>query len=187
MSGVRPVTPSRSWLRLDALLSVNPKIAALTDAEFRAWVLSLCSAKLQQSEGSWASEAYYRLGLGAYAEHLPALLAAGLLERDDDDLLVVHDWHEWQPKDETSAERSRRYRDRLKERREAVTRDATYATRGATQTRRDETRRDVTDETRVATQGTSRRAAGTPTKTADVLRRLAVVGGQYVAVESKPA
>lgn len=122
----RHATPSRLWIKLDALIHRNPKAAKLTDAQFRAYVTSLCEAKLTQSEGEWRDQEHYAFAVGSrVARHLPALLAAGLLEQADDGWISVHDWTDWQTKDPTSAERSRRYREKQRAERNGrgVTRD----------------------------------------------------------------
>lgn len=145
----RSPAPSRAWLRIDALLSFNPKVAALSDAEFRAWILSLCAAKLAQSEGEWPSETYYSAAIGRdYAGHLPALVDAGLIDRDADGWLAMHDWAEWQPKDPTAKERAKRYRDRHR----TVTRDDTPVTRDVTPVTRTEERRGDQSRTEESTQ-----------------------------------
>lgn len=122
---LREPTPSRYWIKLDALLHRNPKVGRLTDAAFRAYIVSLCEAKLCQSEGEWPSRDHYTFAVGPkVARHLDALIAAHLLEIDADGWVRVHDWSDWQPKDPTSAERSRRYRDKKRGERDA-TRDDT--------------------------------------------------------------
>jgi hypothetical protein len=57
----------------------NPKVAALTDAEYRAWHLSLASARHQTPCGQWPSRAYLEQGLGAYAEHIDVLVKRDLI------------------------------------------------------------------------------------------------------------
>jgi hypothetical protein len=124
----RPATPSRFWVKLDALLHRNPKIARLTDAQFRAYITVLGEAKLCQSEGEWPSEEHLRFAIGAKASrHIPTLVDARLLEVDRDGWVRVHDWNDWQPRDPTAAARSARYRARQKAERDTrnVTRDAT--------------------------------------------------------------
>lgn len=135
-------TPSRYWIKLDALLTRNPKVARLSDGAFRAFITSLCEAKLCQSEGEWPSRDHYLFAVGPKAgRHLDALLGAGLLEVDDDGWIRVHDWSEWQPKDATSAERSKRYRDRLR----AASRDERGVTRDAPWRDTEESRGDLRD------------------------------------------
>jgi hypothetical protein len=121
----RQATPSRYWIKLDALLHRNPKVGRLSHPAFRAFVTSLCEAKLCQSEGEWPSRDHYAFAVGTkVARHFDTLVNAGLLELDDDGWVRVHDWGDWQPKDPTAAERSKRYRDRKRGDRVA-TRDAT--------------------------------------------------------------
>lgn len=131
---LREPTPSRYWIKLDALLHRNPKVGRLSDAAFRAFIVTLCEAKLCQSEGEWPSRDHYVFAVGPRAaRHLDTLLEARLLEAEDG-WIRVHDWADWQPKDPTAAERSRRYRDRQR-----ASRDAT---RGATGRHTEESRGD---------------------------------------------
>lgn len=124
----RPTFPSRVWLRLDGLLHRNPKVARLTDAQFRALVTTWCEGKLAQSEGEWPTVDHWRWAVGSkHAKHLDALVEAGLLEVDDDGWLRIHDWSAWQPKDATAAARAKAYRDRHRASR-TVTRDDTNRT-----------------------------------------------------------
>jgi len=147
----RTPTPSRLWIKLDALIHRNPKTAQLSDGQFRAYLVSLCEAKVTQSEGEWPSREHYTYAVGPkVARHLPALLEAGLLEESADGWIGVHDWTEWQPKDPTAAARSKRYRDRK--------RDGTSATRDATDRhidRGEEKQEERGDADRVASGGLS--------------------------------
>lgn len=135
MSDEKPVFPSRVWWRADAFIHRNPKVARRlkSDSERWAYVVTLGEAKVQQVEGEWASREHYELALGdRLAEHVDALLAAGLLDQDDDGVIRVHDWSEWQVADRTSAERSRRYREKKRLQRDGTSRNV--ATRDDTHT-----------------------------------------------------
>jgi hypothetical protein len=146
----RQAAPARLWIKLDALLHRNPKAARLSDAEFRAYVTSLCEAKLSRSEGEWPDVEHYRFAVGRrLARHLPALLAAGLLEASDG-WIAVHDWSDWQPRDATAAERAKRYRDKKRDERD-VTRDVTSTKRDerdVTQSREEESREEESRDAR---------------------------------------
>jgi len=135
----KPIVPSRVWFRLDALLPRNLKASRLTDAEFRAYIVSLCEAKLTRSEGEWPSIEHWQFAVGpVLAQHLDVLTERGFLELGEDGTVYVHDWDEWQPKDPTAAERQRRHRDKVR-------RQTLHVTRDVTQTRQEQNISDNTD------------------------------------------
>lgn len=59
----------------------NPKVAALNDAEYKAWHLTLRSARSQVPAGQWASREYLERALGEYAVHIDVLMRRDLLRR----------------------------------------------------------------------------------------------------------
>ncbi len=69
------------WLRLHYHAPKNPKVMGLpSDAARWAWVVALCEAKQQMTEGEWASEKHLRGVLGRHARHLPVLPACVVRE-----------------------------------------------------------------------------------------------------------
>lgn len=102
---------SRRWIKVDVQITRNPKIARLTDGQFRAEITSLTQAKLCDVEGEWPSVEHWRAAVGPeLAAHLDALVAGDLLELDPAGPIRVHDWADHQQNDPTAAERAARYR-----------------------------------------------------------------------------
>jgi hypothetical protein len=115
-----------AYVRLSARLPVHPDLTGLpSDSARWCWVVILCEAKLQPEPGVFRSLAHLRSVVGwRLARTLPALFAAGLLERpgtgSSDGPVEVHNWSRWQSlsrPDLTQADRSRRYRQRQKAKR----------------------------------------------------------------------
>ena len=141
-----PVIAARLYLRVDALMHRNPKIGRLSDAQYRAYMTTLCEGKLARSEGEWPSTDHLAFAVGQKAaRHLPALIAAGLIEVDRDGWVRVHDWQDYQPKDTQAAERAKRYRDRKRDRATAQRDAERDASRDGRDASRDD--RDVTTQT----------------------------------------
>ena len=95
------------WITLDVGLPEHPKLLELpNDAARYGWVVTLCAAKRQSRPGQFSSELHYRGVVHGYAKYLPDYCRVGLLERDEDGVLHIHDWerHQW-------AVRQRRHRD----------------------------------------------------------------------------
>ncbi len=147
-----PVVPSRSWIRLDAQLARSLKVSRLSDAEFRAYIATLCEGKAQPCEGTWPSAEHWAhtmrqvlaLAHDDAALILDALVAKAFMEVAQDGSVAIHDWDDWQPKDPTAAERAARHRAKQRQVLEAA-RAAVVTGRGVT---RDvtQTRLDVVDE-----------------------------------------
>lgn len=57
----------------------NPKVAALSNAEFRAWVYAGLSARMMVPAGQWPSRAHLSRALGDLAEHIDALVRRDLI------------------------------------------------------------------------------------------------------------
>lgn len=87
-----------SWITMDTKLGRHPKMAALpSDAARYGWVLTLLEAKEQRHAGTFASGNHYRHVMGKYGRFLDAYIKAGLLDKDEDGTIHVHDWgrHQW--------------------------------------------------------------------------------------------
>lgn len=94
-----------SWLRLDDGFPQHPKIAALTDRQFRDW-LTLLAYCARYKTGGEVPEGSLRV-LGVRSASVAAFQELGLLED-----LTVHDWEKYNPADPTNAERQARHRTR---------------------------------------------------------------------------
>lgn len=98
-----------AWLRVDDGLAEHRKLLALKRSDRWTWVELLCYVARQNNGGHIPS------GICTTMRYVtPSFLTtcedAGLLDRDDNGVLVVHDWADYNPKDPTGADRQRRYR-----------------------------------------------------------------------------
>lgn len=98
-----------SWLRIDDGFASHPKIAQLSDKEFRVWMRTLCYCARYQDP------TVDHVALG----EVPGLTKAAIMKFSELGLidpmgagLEIHDWERYQPKDATGAERQARWRAR---------------------------------------------------------------------------
>lgn len=109
-----------SWLRLDDGFAQHPKVAALSDREFRHWIRLLTWCARYKTGGDVPDYALRELAIGSKVR--AAFVELGLLDEDDEGL-TVHDWEQFNPP--SGAERQKRYRDRKKNATRNVTRYVT--------------------------------------------------------------
>lgn len=96
-----------SWLRVDDRFADHPKIGALTDREFRIWVRTLCyCARYRDPTVDDATLAAVK---GLDRKRVERFFELDLLDREADSF-VIHDWHEYAPKDPTGADRQAKWR-----------------------------------------------------------------------------
>jgi hypothetical protein len=125
------------WLKLHSGTTDHPKVIGLRDDRVRwAYIVVLCEAKKATPPGGWANERHFRHCVPHHYRYLDDLLDAGLLEMDDE-RIVVHDWDDYQA-DPTAADRQRRARARHRN----VSRDVTVTSRLETRQDKKETRQD---------------------------------------------
>lgn len=107
---------SLPWFRLYADVYRNPKVARLTDKQFRFWVGCLCLAS--ENAGFLPSDQdisfQLRMSEHAAASRKAELLAAGLLD-DTPDGFKPHNWADRQFQSDSSHERVVRYRERMRQ------------------------------------------------------------------------
>jgi hypothetical protein len=98
-----------SWLRIDDRMASHPKIAQLTDREFRIWMrlLSFCAAYQDPSVDKVALSEVN----GLSPVIVTRFAALDLLDIAGDSY-EIHDWTHFQPKDLTGADRQARWRAR---------------------------------------------------------------------------
>lgn len=87
-----------SWITVDTKLPDHPKMAALpSDTARWGWLVTLLEAKEQRVPGTFAGERHYRHVMVRHGRFLPDYLKVGLMDRDEDGTLHVHDWkrHQW--------------------------------------------------------------------------------------------
>jgi hypothetical protein len=86
------------WITVDCELGNHPKMAALPNDSARyGWILTLTEAKKQRTPGTFASANHFRHVMGRHGRFLNDYIKAKLIDKADDDTLLVHDWrrHQW--------------------------------------------------------------------------------------------
>jgi hypothetical protein len=101
------------WLRLDDGFAMHPKIAALSDRDYRAWTKVLLYCARYRTQGDVPDHAFREIGINAQSRR--KFIAVGLLDLDADGITSIHDWADFNPPDPTNAERQKRWRERQKE------------------------------------------------------------------------
>lgn len=104
-----PLDQEMSWLRIDDRFANHPKIARLSDKEFRIWMRTLCYCAAYQDPTVDAAAIREVVGL------TPAMVIKfhdfGLLDPMGADH-EIHDWASYQPTDKTGADRQAKWRAR---------------------------------------------------------------------------
>lgn len=100
-----------SWVRLDDRFDEHPKVADLTDAEFRTWLRVLCYCS--RVKDPTVDRATRNSVAGLTAARVKRYADLGLLDVSDG-VHVVHDWLVYAPKDQTNAIRQAKWRARRK-------------------------------------------------------------------------
>lgn len=99
------------WFRFHSDAMRNPKVAKLTDREFRLWVRLLSVAA--ENDGTIPALDDLKLVLNARLDHLLAgverLLSVGLIDRKDTGY-EPHNWNKFQYKSDTSTDRVQKFR-----------------------------------------------------------------------------
>jgi hypothetical protein len=118
-----------SWLRIDDGFTNHPKILELTDSEFRTWIRLLCHCS--RVEDPSVDAATKREVAGLSAGRVARYWKIGLLDKTGDDY-EVHNWPQYRKKDETNADRQRRWRARQRIQRNAESNGSNGVTEGVT-------------------------------------------------------
>ena len=112
------------WFRFYNDAFANPKVAKLTDKQFRLWVQLLAVAS--KNDGFIPSVTDLKHVLNRRLDHLltgvKELLSAGLITPYKGGF-TPNDWNEYQYKSDTSAERTRKYRNSVKRHSDALDTD----------------------------------------------------------------
>ena len=98
-----------SWLRIDDRFASHPKVAQLSDKEFRVWMRTLCFCA--SYEDPTVDRVAVREISGLTRVMVMKFADLGLLDPSGAGH-EVHDWELYQPKDRTGAERQARWRAR---------------------------------------------------------------------------
>lgn len=94
------------WLRLDERFATNPKVAALSNLEFRVWVRAMLYCSTHRTDGKLPVSAEVKELTDAMRKTFRSLKLLDVKRGFD----YVHDWDEYNPSDPTAAERAKRYR-----------------------------------------------------------------------------
>lgn len=107
-----------TWFRLTNTVVDNPKVQALPDALFKAWVNLLCVASQNHGVLPPLSDIAFKLRMSETkaATLLETLEKRFLFDRDETGSYVPHDWNDHQFKSDSSTDRVRAHRDRMKRR-----------------------------------------------------------------------
>lgn len=104
-----------SWFRLYSEALDDPKVGALSDSQFRVWLMVLMVQCSVGTDDGWTglsiSALAWRIRRDCGAD-LEALVGVGLLGVDESGVVFVPAWSSRQFKSDSSAERVRRYRER---------------------------------------------------------------------------
>lgn len=98
-----------TWLRVDDKFPRHPKVAALTDREFRVWVRVLCYCAEYKTKGKLPDSARQEIA-GLTNATVTRYVTLGLLDKDRKGACEVHDWRLYNPSDPTAAARMREHR-----------------------------------------------------------------------------
>lgn len=99
------------WIKWDANAHKDEKIAALTDTQFRAFIVIIAEAKQLRSGGVFNSRAHVAACIGGrLARAVPGLLEHGLLMQSEAGQIIVSNYSQHQV-DPTSAVRQKRWRE----------------------------------------------------------------------------
>lgn len=109
------------WLRLYTEILNDPKLARLTDEQFRTYIRLLCAVKTYDRRGQLPPDEdtsfMLRLSLAAWRKSRDALIRIGLIditETPQGKALSIHGWNRRQYESDHSHERVARYRKRQK-------------------------------------------------------------------------
>lgn len=106
------------FVKIDASMPWNDKVARLSDGQFRAYLKAICQAK--QRDSHIFDRRNLNSLLGEHSRHVRHLTRAGLLDVLDGDRLAIHDYvQHQQPIDTTAARRQREWRERKRIERES--------------------------------------------------------------------
>lgn len=112
-----------SWLRIDDGFANHPKIAKLTDREFRVWLRTLCyCARYQDPSVDDATLAEVK---GLEVAKIARFAEIGLLDSIGE-AYEVHDWQTYTAKDLTGTERQAKWRARRAKSNGRVTEKVTH-------------------------------------------------------------
>jgi hypothetical protein len=99
------------WVKWDVNAHKDPKIAGLTDTQFRAFVTIIAEVKTLRSSGVYKSRLHIKQVIGPrLGRAVDYLVDIGLLSEGEDGLVTVSNYSRYQV-DPTSTSRQQRWRD----------------------------------------------------------------------------
>lgn len=102
-----------AWAAIDDKMPHHPKVTALTDREFRAWVCAITYSQQYNTRGHIPRHALDSIPR-ASTKVAGRLVQVGLWDEHPDDGWVIHDFDDWNPdlskRREQARERKRRQR-----------------------------------------------------------------------------
>lgn len=106
---------SLPWLRLYVSLLDNPRVQRLSGDVFKVWINALCLTRRNDGILPGVADVAFALRLPEDETRtaLQELERNGLVTNSDGEF-AIKDWERWQPDSDSSAERTRRYRGKLK-------------------------------------------------------------------------
>lgn len=126
------------WVPLWNRTLHNRKAQSLSGDVFKTWINLLCLASTIKRDGELpdVGQIAFELRLDEKTtwQHIDVLIAAGLVDSEDDETgetlqtLRVHDWNEWQLTSYKSTDRVRKHRERQKSKRASTKRVASNGT-----------------------------------------------------------
>lgn len=96
-----------AWLRLDDGFATHPKLAALSDQEFRVWMRVLCYCS--RYDDPTVDESLTGEVVGLTPARLQRFQTLGLLDQASEGV-IVHDWTQYLPNERKTAARQARWR-----------------------------------------------------------------------------
>lgn len=106
------------WVRFENTTPDGLKVAPLTDRAHRLWFNAICYCSRARSSGKVPAALILNLSPTANAKAVGELLSAGLLERPDEKMYLVHDYLDYNPSRERIEEMREGNRDRVARHRE---------------------------------------------------------------------
>ncbi len=121
------------WFRFYDEVLDDDKVQLLSPELFKAWVNCLCIASKNQGKLPKAQTLAFKLRISIHdaESRLSDLIMAGLIDILSDGSYVPHNWSTRQYQSDSSAERMRRHREKIKPKQQTVTRDVTCSSRDA--------------------------------------------------------
>lgn len=128
---------SNRWFRFYDEALNDPKVQRLPPHLFKTWVNLLCLSSKNAGKIPCDDDVAFQLRLSVQdaAQQIDDLILAGLVDIDANGARVPHNWHERQYASDSSAERTRKYREKRKKKTCDVTCDGDVTVQNQSQNR----------------------------------------------------